>query len=485
MTKQISHVNTPASRTYVDLFAGAGGFSLGFLQAGFECIGAVEVDARAAMTYVENFPEHANQPFTCLGPERGNILNLNREFFVRTAEDYGISDIDVLIGGPPCQGFSKVGRGKLDSLAKKNGSFKSDPRNRLYLKFVETLVALKPKAFLFENVGGLLHLKGANFAETICRDASESGYSVLCTVLNSAWFGVPQTRERVFVLGIRSDLPIKPSFPKPTNRADLSRGHLTGVELSESLFTERSFFIRTRNPESGPPAISVEEAIGDLPAFTDHLTNSNYRAIRHLFKPQTYRQGRPNSYASTMRNWSEKLTSGHVTDHFCRHTPRDYEIFGAMKSGDKYPRAVEIAESLYGRAKELYTAGYLAKRPIRKDFVPPYSTDSFAEKWRKLIPDQPSWTITAHLGRDTYSHIHYDSKQKRMISIREAARLQSFPDAFCFQGNMGDCFRQIGNAVPPLLAYELAEHINLLLAEAEHRERTVSREKSFSYAAQV
>ena len=470
MASKISLFKSPSSRTFVDLFAGAGGFALGFLKAGFKCVGAIEIDDRASKAYTKNFPNHADQPFSRLGPERGNILKLDRNFFLATAEKAGIADLDVLIGGPPCQGFSKVGRGKLDSLAKQSGAFKYDPRNRLYLKFVEALTALKPKAFLFENVGGLLHLRGSNFAEVVCQDAREAGYSVLCTVLNSAWFGVPQTRERVFVLGLRSDLSLKPSFPKPTYRADLSKGHLTGVELSETLFSDPSFFTRTRNPEAGPAAISVEDAIGDLPAFLEHLKNSKYRAVRHLVKPLPYRQGRPNSYASEMRNWSQDLKASEVTDHFCRHTPRDYETFAEMRPGDKYPRAVEIAENLYRRAQELYEDGYLPKMPRRKDFVPPYNTESFAEKWRKLIPDQPSWTVTAHLAKDTYSHIHYDSEQKRMISVREAARLQSFPDAFYFHGNMGDCFRQIGNAVPPLLSHKLAQHIASLLATAEKRE---------------
>ena len=91
-----------------------------------------------------------------------------------------------------------------------------------------------------------------------------------------------------------------------------------------------------------------------------------------------------------------------------------------------------------------------------KEIYPPYPEDKFVDKWRKLLPGEPSWTVTAHLGKDSYSHIHYDGTQKRAISVREAARLQSFPDAFAFAGNMGDCYRQIGNAVPPLMAWAIA-----------------------------
>jgi DNA (cytosine-5)-methyltransferase 1 len=137
-----------------------------------------------------------------------------------------------------------------------------------------------------------------------------------------------------------------------------------------------------------------------------------------------------------------------------------------MKSGDRYPDAIRIAnerleEELTARA----AAGHLLARDtpqwreLKARFVPPYPEAIFRDRWRKLIPDQPSWTIPAHLSKDAYSHIHYDSTQARAISIREAARLQSFPDAFVFQGNMGDRYRQVGNAVPPLLAWALAAQV--------------------------
>jgi len=169
-----------------------------------------------------------------------------------------------------------------------------------------------------------------------------------------------------------------------------------------------------------------------------------------------------------MRKWDDTLESTKATDHYCRWTPRDFDTFGLMQPGDKYPQAVEIAKLRYEEAKRLYAQGLLDVPPRRKAFVPPYRLGTFDEKWWKLIPSQPSWTITAHLGRDCYSHIHYDS-QKRSITVREAARLQSFPDAFVFSGNMGDCFKQIGNAVPPLLSYALALHIQSLLMPGEKR----------------
>jgi DNA (cytosine-5)-methyltransferase 1 len=125
-----------------------------------------------------------------------------------------------------------------------------------------------------------------------------------------------------------------------------------------------------------------------------------------------------------------------------------------MRPGDCYPQAVEIAERLLANAR---SSG--RNFVSRDEYVPPYRLDGFDEKWRMLDPEEPSWTVTAHLSKDCYSHIHYDVRQSRTITIREAARLQSFPDSFLLSGSMGDRFRQIGNAVPPLLAFALAEHL--------------------------
>jgi DNA (cytosine-5)-methyltransferase 1 len=137
-----------------------------------------------------------------------------------------------------------------------------------------------------------------------------------------------------------------------------------------------------------------------------------------------------------------------------------------MKHGDRYPQALAVAKERFREEVERLRASGMAlevesreHRELERKFVPPYAEDMFAEKWRKLLPDQPSWTVPAHLSKDAYSHIHYDSEQKRTISPREAARLQSFPDGFKFLGNMGDCYRQIGNAVPPLLAWVIARTV--------------------------
>jgi DNA (cytosine-5)-methyltransferase 1 len=132
-----------------------------------------------------------------------------------------------------------------------------------------------------------------------------------------------------------------------------------------------------------------------------------------------------------------------------------------MRPGDRYNAALRIARNRLDEHIRSLEPGAVPStleefRTVAGRFVPPYPTVGFPDKWRKLIPDEPSWTIPAHLAKDSYSHIHYDDQQARTISVREAARLQSFPDAFTFVGNMGDCYRQIGNAVPPLLSWAIA-----------------------------
>jgi DNA (cytosine-5)-methyltransferase 1 len=171
-----------------------------------------------------------------------------------------------------------------------------------------------------------------------------------------------------------------------------------------------------------------------------------------------------------MRQWPGFEPPAGVVDHAVRRTPRDYETFHRMRPGDRFPEAVAIARAIRDEERVRLEAAGIAPDPgtaewdeFEARFIPPYDEHDFPDKWRKLIPDRPSWTVPAHLAKDSYSHIHYDDAQARMISVREAARLQSFPDAFEFSGNMGDCFRQIGNAVPPLLSWAIAASIMLQL----------------------
>jgi DNA (cytosine-5)-methyltransferase 1 len=159
-----------------------------------------------------------------------------------------------------------------------------------------------------------------------------------------------------------------------------------------------------------------------------------------------------------------------MTGHLVRLNPRDYDTFRQMAFASDYPTARRVARQRFHEAiveaqREMNPLDLGRVREIWKSIVPPYDPSKFPNKWWKLHPDRPSRTLTAHIGKDTYSHIHYDSEQARTISVREAARLQSFPDGFEFAGSMNAAFRQIGNAVPPLLALAVAEEIKAQLSE--------------------
>ena len=469
----------------MDLFAGAGGMSLGLERAGFQCIGAFEWNDQAASTYRHNLGR--DLVVSGFGSTMGDLSRIDPRQVARRLSKAGIKrgEIDLLAAGPPCQGFSRIGRGKLNSLTGKVDSFLHDPRNQLYRRALEFVGVLEPKAILLENVPGILHLSGTNIAEVICKALEDIGYSVRYTLLNAARYGVPQSRERVFILGIRRDLAqTPPLFPRPTHHLDMPRGTLSRADLRTGDFLHPEFYapfsecLNLSHNKALPAAISTEAAIGDLPVFTEHLrflgkrglpNQKGYSSKREFHEPLPYKLNlrQANQYQRQMRKWLPLDDPGLVTGQYGRWVPRDFMTFRKMRSGDCYTQAVEIAKGRYREAVEAYRNGDWVTRPKKKDFIPPYSTESFDEKWKKLYRTRPSWTVTAHLERDTYSHIHYDSRQARAISPREAARLQSFPDGFVFTGNTGDMFRQIGNAVPPLLALALGNFIREQIEAAE------------------
>lgn len=454
----------------LDLFAGAGGLTLGLEAAGFESLGAVEIDPIAAESFRLNFGDRIVDFF---GPSNGDMERISATKLRERLDQAGVGELDLLAAAPPCQGFSRVGRGKLDSMASRPGAFLKDKRNSLFREAVLVVRELRPRVFLFENVPGMLHLRGQNVAEAVCEGIAELGYIVRAALLNSAWYGVPQTRERIFVLAIRSDLGVAPSFPERRYQVDLTRGHLSKAELDPGNWNNPEFFMTAEElstSERQDLATTARMALDDLPPFKEHLKAASnghrYRARRDALGSRPYRKPPENWYASLMRRWNDSFVSEEVTDHFCRWTPRDFGTFQRMRAGDKYPQAVEIAQGRYHDAIERWRENG-GRRPRRSDFIPPYSLENFPDKWRKLIPAYPAWTVTAHLAKDTYSHIHYDSMQARGISIREAARLQSFPDAFCLAGNMGDAFRQLGNAVPPLLGRAIGLEVVEILRDAD------------------
>jgi DNA (cytosine-5)-methyltransferase 1 len=459
-------------------------------------LAAVDIDEQAAKTYRSNFCRYRGGPAVLSG-DAGNLASVDPHSIYEGEEP------DVLIGGPPCQGFSRVGRSKLDSLSEEG--HEADPRNQLYLAFMKAAKKWRPKAIIIENVPGMLSVdsggtdagdRDLSFAEQAASDLVARGYRAGFAVLNAVRYGVPQYRDRLFFVGIRKDLGIQPSLPPTTHRAVMPSGYMTTSSSLFLPFDDLHHDLQVDTRFERHDATTVEDAIGDLPPILDHIGDSprergNFRQKRP-FSPE-----QATGYRALMRSWPKiGRVPSNLVDHVSRRTPRDYEIFRRMEPGDRYSQAIVHAKAIFAEYLEIArtrsypkkgTPQYEARKFARDHydehfrqlalvdglpaegtdefeelcdcFVPPYPEHKFKDKWHKLIPSQPSWTVVAHLAKDAYSHIHYSSKQARSISVREAARLQSFPDGFRFEGNMGDCFRQIGNAVPPLLAWAMASHV--------------------------
>lgn len=447
--------------TVIDLFAGAGGFSLGFHAAGARLLAAVDEGEAASETYETNFRllQAKRSPRVFSGDD-GDL----RRFDLGRAAAEGRGP-DILIGGPPCQGFSRIGRAKLASLSDDSDS--EDPRNELYQRFIDAARFWKPRAVVMENVPGMMSVRGMNVADLAAQDLAKHGYRVGYAVLNAVWYGVPQFRERFFLIGFRAELGIEPCVPAPSHRAALPPGYLRPRDAVTIPFNFIPHYeLAVPVERASLVATTVREAIGDLPVILDHREDRAGRRPTNFRIPRTYERTPDSAFASLMRHWPGFEPPVMILDHAVRRTPRDYETFRRMRPGDTYPEAYRIAlarhAELMDELKQLGDApepGTPRYDELWRSVVPPYPVDKFVDKWGKLQPDAPSWTVPAHLAKDTYSHIHYDSEQARSISVREAARLQSFPDAFVFSGNMGDCFTQIGNAVPPLLAWAIAAQV--------------------------
>jgi DNA (cytosine-5)-methyltransferase 1 len=375
------------------------------------------------------------------------------------------AEVDVIVGGPPCQAYARVGRAKLREIRQHPEAYLHDPRGQLYAAYVHYVEALRPVALIMENVPDILSYGGTNVADLAAEGLEELGYVCKYTLLNAANYGVPQTRERWYMIGIHESLARTPSFPPHTHFVDLPPGYrgTRAHARTLSLFGDDGrYFTVDPAPKTLPKAVTCELALSDLPYIWKADKLAMPRGVRDLTARQPYRIGSPTIYQRAMR---EHATAEGVSAHVIRAQPRDYDIFAEMKEGDDYPAAYRVAERLFLKhAKKLQLVeGSAAWKRERAARVPPYDPTKFPNKWRKLERDFPSRTLLAHLGHDTYSHIHYDSLQARTISVREAARLQSFPDSFEFTGGMNSAFAQIGNAVPPRVAYALARHLKMLL----------------------
>lgn len=479
--QKVARLGAGGTPRVLDLFAGCGGLSLGFQAAGFEIVGAVENDPDAARSHGLNFhrgaDEHSRARDICSPIEQ-------------LVEDLGLGQpadaCDLIVGGPPCQAFARVGRPKLREIDDHPSAYLHDPRARLYLQWLHYVDTCQPLAVLMENVPDVLNHGGQNIAEEVCEVLEQKGFVCGYTLLNAAHYGVPQMRERMFLIGYRREISERVTFPSPTHWVNLPPGYEGSRAVALKLLRatdqpERAHDYIDPPAASGPlrPAITVEEAIGDLPAIDARAqlrSGELKRGARRFDKPMPWgTQRQVSDYARLMRSWPGFEAPDALLDHVIRYLPRDLELFARMNAGDQYPEAWKHAhEMLEERLAELRRNGEDIRKgskeyaQLHRKFVPPYDVHKFPNKWRKMWADAPARTLMAHLGKDSYSHIHYDSRQARTISVREAARLQSFPDGFRLCGTMNPAFRQVGNAVPPLLAKALAgEMMNSLQAGIE------------------
>jgi len=451
----------------LDLFSGCGGLSLGAQLAGCEILGGIELDEAAASSHALNFHSDLPEELRLIHGTPKDITKQDASAFIkdiRPSSRIPEREVDLLVGGPPCQSFARIGRAKLREVMEHPDAFLHDPRSGLYKHYIRFVETLKPLIVIVENVPDVLNYGGLNVFEMMAISLSEHGYRCRYGMLNSVHYGVPQMRTRCFLIGFHQGLEACPRLPAPTRKHRLPLGYngTVRVAMKEMDMFSSSHFADAPAPDKDvPKAITAHEAIGDLPAITDHLSGNMKKGPQRLDKPVKLDATPISGYSRFMRHWLGFESDGFVYDHVIRFLPRDYKIFARMSPGDQYPEAHslalrmrddEVARVERNQKRKISEKSKLY-REITKAFVPPYSPNKFPNKWRKMASDEPTRTIMAHIGKDSYSHIHYDDNQARTISVREAARLQSFPDGFKFCGTMNPAFRQIGNSVPPLLAF--------------------------------
>ncbi len=477
--------NPSAKLRVLDLFAGCGGISLGFHSAGFEIVAALEVDELAAKSHAMNFCKGASDEKIDLHSRARDITKTDPEEYV---DELGLGSpqdvFDVIVGGPPCQAYARVGRAKLREVAEHPEAFKVDPRANLYLRYLDYASKLQPLAILMENVPDIMNFGGHNIAEEIVEVLDKMGYEARYSLINSSHHGVPQMRDRVFLIAFRKELNAVIRFPEATHYCDLPRGYegTRAVALKRIDQNGKTGYVRPNIGHKGlPAAVTTKEALHDLPPITLHKEGKLKRGARRFTELLKYRNiplSDLSAYAQQQRTWPGFEGVEGVYDHVLRCLPRDTPIFERMRQGDEYPAALKAANELF--ELEARHRGFQRDseewNTLHRQMVPPYPVGSFPNRWWKLREDGPSRTLMAHIGKDTYSHIHYDDFQGRVITPREAARLQSFPDGFVFAGTMNPAFRQIGNAVPPVMAMKIAEQISasLIKALADIRQSTAA-----------
>lgn len=340
----------------IDLFCGCGGLSYGFEEAGYNILLGIDNDAKALETFKLN---HVGAKAIC-----GDITEVTYEKNIKPL--IGNKTIDVIIGGPPCQGMSLSGPRKFE-----------DPRNKLYLSYIRLVEEIQPKAFVIENVPGLVTLFKGQIKDSIIQKFKDLGYKIQYRILCAADYGVPQNRKRVVFVGMKDGY-----FEYP------------------DIISEK---------------VTCSMALSDLPPLENELGSDD---VPYFTVAQ-------NDYQKLMRRNSSKVKN-HIA---ANHSERVKKIISLVPDGGNY-----------------------------KDLPEEYKNSrNFHVAWTRFASDKPAPTI------DTGHRHHFHYKFNRVPTVRECARLQSFPDDFIFLGNKTQQFRQVGNAVPPLMAKHIAEQLTKAL----------------------
>ncbi|MBF4695991.1 DNA cytosine methyltransferase [Fusibacter ferrireducens] len=408
---------------FIDLFAGAGGLSEGFIKAGYTPIAHIEMNKHAVMTLetraiyhylrksnkLEYYYEYqktynltdkerevARKKLLDYVPKEKLELIINNEISEKTIhnmfkqidKEMNLKDhntVDVIVGGPPCQAYSLLGR------ARDKNSMKNDDRNYLYKLYVRFLKHYQPKAFVFENVQGILTAQNGTIYKNLNRYLKRVGYSLQSFTLNAKDFGVPQNRKRVILIGFRKDI-----------------------------ITPESFFYHSEYN------FSIDELFKDLPNIQ---AGEKYKKYNYACKPTKAQT------SIDVRNNSDILTHHHARTQ----NARDLKI---------YEKAIKKWNEESLRLK--YT-------DLEEELMTHNNRKSFLDRFKVVAGNlNHSHTVVAHLSKDGHHFIHPDIIQTRSITVREAARLQTFPDNYYFEGPRTANFVQIGNAVPPLMAKKIA-----------------------------
>ena len=332
----------------IDLFSGCGGLFLGFHRAGGTSVGGIELDPIAALSYATNFHADASPEEFALHAAAMDITAEENEpsaLLSRWGHAEPGRAVDIIVGGPPCPAFARVGRAKLREIHQHPDAFKQDPRAQLYLPYLRYVETLAPVALVMENVPDILNYGGHNLAEEICDTLDELGYRTAYTLLNAANYGVPQMRERFFLMAIHGAARIKPSFPRATHRVVFPPGYegsrqvaLKHVAIGETALPGRAtMYPRPIWSVRPKPAVTAEDALRDLPPLTAHLEGRDRRGARRFIDGVPYRDGVvPSAYGQLMRSWLGYETKGQLVDHVTRYlSSRDYRLFRLMRAGGR------------------------------------------------------------------------------------------------------------------------------------------------------